>query len=84
MTTQEHESNISRMINSIHAMFRVHEQLQHYATALQVSVENTTIVLRGQVPSIDLKAELVPAVRRAGVLSQVCNCVDVAESSAAG
>jgi hypothetical protein len=68
------------MINNIQAMFRVHEQLRQYATALQVSIENATIVLRGTVPSVDLKAELVPAVRRAGVLGQVSNCVDVANS----
>ena len=78
MTTKEHECRNDRMINNIQAMFRVHEQLRQYAAALQVSIENATIVLRGEVPSVDLKAELVPAVRRAGVLSQVCNCVQVA------
>ena len=79
MTTQEHESKNSRMIHSIQAMFHVHEQLQQYAAALQVSVENAKIVLTGEVPSVDLKAQLIPAVRRAGVLSQVSNRVHVAE-----
>ena len=79
MTTQEHNSKNSRMIQSIQAMFRVHEQLQQYAAALQVSVENAKIVLTGEVPSVDLKAQLVPAVRRAGVLSQVSNRVNVAD-----
>ena len=78
MTKQEHEFQNRRIINNIQAMFGVHEQLQQYAAALQVSIENATIVLRGEVPSVDLKAELVPAVRRAGVLSQVSNCVQVA------
>ncbi len=78
MTKQEHEFQNRRIINNIQAMFGVHEQLRQYAAALQVSIENATIVLRGEVPSVDLKAELVPAVRRAGVLSQVSNCVEVA------
>ncbi len=80
MTTKEHDCQNRRMINNIQAMFGVHEQLRQYAAALQVTIENATIVLRGTVPSADLKAELVPAVRRAGVLSQVSNCVDVANS----
>ena len=78
MTKQEHECQNRRTINNTQAMFRVHEQLRQYAAALQVSIENATIVLRGEVPSVDLQAELVPAVRRAGVLSQVYNCVQVA------
>ena len=78
MTTKEHERRNRRMIDSIQAMFQVHEQLRQYAAALQVSIENATIVLRGEVPSVDLRAELVPAVRQAGVLSQVSNCVEVA------
>ena len=78
MTTKEHECQKSRMIGNIQAMFRVHEQLRQYAAAVQVSIEDATIVLRGEVPSVVLKAELVPAVRRAGVLSQVSNLVQVA------
>ena len=78
MTTKEHECQNRRILENIQAMFQVHEQLRQYAAALQVSIENATIVLRGEVPSPDLKAELVPAVRRAGVLSRVCNFVHVA------
>ena len=67
----------SRVIEQIRSMFRVHDQLQEYATELQVSVENAVIVLRGDLPSSDLKQALVPAVRQAGVLGQVSNCVQV-------
>lgn len=78
MTTKEHECQNNRVINNIQAIFNVHGQLRQYAAALQISIENATIVLRGEVPSVDVKAELVPAVRRAGVLSRVANCVNVA------
>jgi hypothetical protein len=78
MTTQECESRDKRMIEKIQSVLGVHNQLRQYAAALQVSIENATIVLRGELPSPSLKAELIPAVRQAGVLSQVCNCVRVA------
>jgi hypothetical protein len=78
MTTQECDTRDKRMIDNIQSVLSVHERLRQYAAALQVSIENATIVLRGELPTIDLKAELIPAVRRAGVLSQVCDCVKVA------
>jgi hypothetical protein len=66
------------MIDRIESVFRVHEQLCAHAASLQVTIENARIVVRGELPSVDLKAELIPAVRRAGVLRQVWDCVDVA------
>ncbi|NND96490.1 MAG: hypothetical protein HKN47_04070 [Pirellulaceae bacterium] len=66
-----------RVIERIQTVLKVHEQLRQYATAVQVSIENTVIVLRGELPSRDLKQALVPAVRQAGVLGQVSNCVQV-------
>lgn len=79
MTTQECNSRDMRMIHNIQAVLGVHDQLRRYAATLQVSIENATIVLRGELPSIALKSALVPAVRQAGVLSQVCNCVEVSD-----
>ena len=78
MTTNECDSRDKRMIDNIRTVLGVHRQLRQYAAAVQVTIENATIVLRGELPSPALKAELVPAVRQAGVLSQVCNCVRVA------
>ncbi|EMI45271.1 MULTISPECIES: hypothetical protein [Pirellulaceae] len=61
-------------------MIRVHERLGAYAARLQVTVENTAIILRGTLPNQELRSELVPTIRRAGVLWQVKNRVDVAAS----
>ena len=71
-------SRESRILERIQLIFNVHEQLQQYATAVQVSIENTVIVLRGELPSADLKQALVPAVRQAGVLGKIQNAVQVA------
>lgn len=78
MTTKECDSRDKRTIRNIESVLGVHDHLRQYATALQVTIENATIVLRGELPSGALKAELIPAVRQAGVLCQVCNCVRVA------
>ena len=77
MTTQEIQRRDHRIIASIESVFRVHRQLCHYAETIQVSVENAVVILSGELPSADLKQELIPAVRRAGVLSQVCDNVEV-------
>ncbi|MFK8112432.1 MAG: hypothetical protein AB8B91_09525 [Rubripirellula sp.] len=77
MTTKESTSREMLTIAKIESVLRVHEQLRQYATALQISIENAAIVLRGELPSLALRAELIPAVRRAGVLGQVNVCVDV-------
>jgi hypothetical protein len=78
MTTAECNSRDRRMVHNIQSVLGVHEQLRQYAAMVQVTIENGTIVLRGELPTPNLVAELVPAVRRAGVLGRVCNCVQVA------
>ncbi len=78
MTTQECSSRDRRMVDNIRFVFQVHPLLQQYATELQVSIENSSVVLRGQLPSPDLKAQLVPSVRQAGVLYRVTDCVRIA------
>ena len=78
MTTQECNSRDRRMVDKIRLVMQVNPLLQQYATALQVSIENASVVLRGELPSPDLKAQLVPAVRQAGVLYRVTDCVRIA------
>ncbi len=73
--TQQPNRQETRIITKIESMLGI--RLGQYAAAIQVSVENTVIVLRGELPSADLRQELVPAIRQAGVLSQVSNCVQV-------
>ncbi len=78
MTTQECNSRDRRMVDKIRLVMQVNPLLQQYSTALQVSIENASVVLRGELPSPDLKAQLVPAVRQAGVLYRVTDCVRIA------
>jgi hypothetical protein len=77
MTVEEMVSRDNRMIDNIQAVLSVHQQLRQYAAAVQVSIENTAIVLRGHLPSVALKQALIPAIRQAGVLAKVCNEVQV-------
>lgn len=78
MTTQECCSRDRRLVDNIRFVMQVNPLLQQYATTLQVSIENASVVLRGELPSPDLKAQLVPAVRQAGVLYRVTDCVRIA------
>ena len=78
MTTQESNSRDRRMVDNIRFVFHVNPLLQQYATALQISIENSAVVLRGELPSPDLKAQLVPSIRQAGVLYRVTDCVRIA------
>lgn len=82
MTTKECRSRDSRTVECIQSMFRVHRRLRQYASALQISIEDAALVLRGKLPSGDLKAELLPAIRQAGFLGRVCDCVEVEAQAA--
>lgn len=77
MTIQERNSRDQRTIHSIQTVFSASERLRQYAASIRITIENATVVLWGELPSVDLKSELVPAVRRAGVLSQICDRVAV-------
>ena len=81
MTTKESQSRDRRTVQCIESMFRVHQLLCKYAAELKVTVEGAVIVSRGKLPSADLKNELVPAVRRAGILGRVCDDVAVETST---
>lgn len=82
MTANESQSRDLRTIECIQTMFQVNRCLCDYVSMVQVTIEGAVIVLRGRLPSGDLKAELLPAIRRAGFLGQVLDCVEV-ESQAA-
>jgi hypothetical protein len=69
---------VSQTLARVQALLSVHEQLGRYASTLQVSVEDTAIVLRGELPSETLRGELVPTIRQAGCLWRVNNEVHVA------
>ncbi len=78
MTIQECDSRDRRMVDNIRFVFQCNPILHQYAAALQVSIENAAVVLRGELPRADLKDLLVPAVRQAGVLNRVSDFVRVA------
>ncbi|OYP37991.1 hypothetical protein CGZ80_03730 [Rhodopirellula sp. MGV] len=59
-------------------MLSNHRELAPYRTGLDITLEGSRIVVRGQLPTAALRQALVPAIRQAGVLGQVCNCVEVA------
>lgn len=77
MTSKESANRNLQLISNIESVLRVHDQLCQYAAALQITIENAAIVLRGELPSVALKAQLVPVIRQAGVLCKVQDCVEV-------
>ena len=79
MTTQECDSRDRRLVDNILFVLQGSPLLRDYATTLQVSIEDTSVVLRGELPREELKALLVPAVRQAGVLNRVTDCVVVGQ-----
>ncbi len=78
MTTQECDSRDRRLVENIRFVFQANPRLHAYSAAVQVSIENASVVLRGELPRADLKELLVPAVRQAGVLYRVTDCVRIA------
>lgn len=77
MTSKESQSRDSRTIQCIQSVFHAHSRLCGYVSSLQLSFDNAAIVLKGQLPSSDLKDDLIPAIRQAGFLGRVCDCVEV-------
>ena len=74
---QVQETRVSSMIRRIDSVLCAHHDLCGHRANLQISMEGARIVLRGNLPSVALKQALVPAIRQAGVLGQVCNCVEI-------
>ncbi|QEF97352.1 hypothetical protein Mal15_13920 [Stieleria maiorica] len=76
-TSQLSDSRFTRLIQRIDSVLCAHHELCDHLANLEISMEGSRIVLRGQLPSVALKQALVPAIRQAGVLGQVCNCVEI-------
>ncbi len=77
MTAAESVSRDQRQLNKILSVVNADPVLQPHAAGLQVSIENTTVALRGELPSAKAKNALVLAVRQAGVLDQISDYVRV-------
>lgn len=82
MTTKECRSRDLRTIERVMLMLRVHQRLCRYSSTLQVSMEDAMIVLRGELPSGDLKKDLLPTIRKSGFLGRVTNLVVVNSQTA--
>jgi hypothetical protein len=77
MTTQETELLESQWLRNILFVLAAQEPMRRCTSGLQITIEDAAVVIRGHVPSADLKSQLIPAVRRAGVLGRVFDCVQV-------
>lgn len=73
----ESEKRDARMIDRVRMMINVHEHLRSYTAAVQVSVENAAVVLRGKLPTQELRQQLIPTIRQGGVLLRIDNCVQI-------
>lgn len=76
-TTPFSDTRGAQIIRRIDSVLCAHHDLCSHRADLQISMEGARIVLRGHLPSVALKQALVPAIRQAGVLGQVCNCVEI-------
>jgi len=74
---QDEERRNTSAVERIRSMINSNAQLRAHASDVQVAVENRSIVLRGRLPSNDLKRQLLPTVRQAGVMGRVENRVQV-------
>lgn len=77
MSSHEHNARDSRTVRNIRKVLAAHASLCRHAWRLEVAIESVRVVLRGTLPSQALQAELIPAVRSAGVLRQIDNRVRV-------
>ena len=71
----------TKLIERIRSIFDDNQHINDYVERLEVSVDKTLIILHGDLPTADLKQQLVPAIRQAGILWQVCNLVHVQSDS---
>ncbi|MCC9602378.1 hypothetical protein LOC67_17650 [Stieleria sp. JC731] len=76
-TTITRDGRTAQMICRIDSVLSNHRDLAQYRMGLDITLEGSRIVVRGHLPSVALKQALLPAIRQAGVLGQVCNCVEV-------
>jgi hypothetical protein len=71
MTVIECAKRQQRTCDRIRTVFESDESLRKHANQIAIEVEHARVVLRGELPSGRLINQLIPAIRRAGVLCQV-------------
>lgn len=78
MTNLEAEIRDQRTLEKIATIFGFHHRIRPYQGVLKIVIEDSRITILGELPDEKLIDELVPAIRQAGVLSQIDNRVRVA------
>lgn len=78
MTVQECACRDEQARKRIECSLRVDNSLAAHADDLSIEMTADGVVVNGFVPSPHLVSRIVPMIRRAGVLSQVENLVQVA------
>lgn len=73
----------ARAIDRIRAVLSVHDSLSNHANGLEFAIENSVVIVRGTLPTEVLRDQVIPAIRRAGVLARVNDCIQVSETAAA-
>ncbi|WP_236696786.1 hypothetical protein [Rhodopirellula islandica] len=71
------ECQVQRTLQRIEGMFQEHESLGRHASKLKITVQESKVVLGGTLPSLELRRQLVPSIRQAGVLWRIDNNVAV-------
>ena len=82
MTTNESAARDDRTRQRILHVLRNDRMLHRHAASIRVDVADSRVVLTGALPASTLVDQLVPAIRRAGVLSQVTNQVRIGRQAA--
>ncbi|TWU47956.1 hypothetical protein [Rubripirellula reticaptiva] len=78
MTTIEIQNREQQLLQRIDGVLRFDRNLGPHVAGLNISFDASRLILDGDLPTAAMIDELVPAIRRAGVLNQVCNNVRVA------
>jgi hypothetical protein len=80
MTTVENASRNQRQVDKIYTVVNADPILQNHSASLQVSIEDTGVTLRGELPDSLAKSALFLAVRQAGVLDQISDYIRISGS----
>ncbi|KAA1259218.1 hypothetical protein LF1_17470 [Rubripirellula obstinata] len=78
MTVIECEKRDRRTREKILTIFRGDASLRDHVELIEIEIEHSRIVLSGELPNGQLVQQLVPAIRRAGVLCQIAVNIEVA------
>ena len=62
-------------IRRIDSVLDADKDLESHRMDIRITIENAQIMLRGHLPTPAMRQKLVQVIRQAGVMGQICNCV---------